>query len=117
MAASAGVADVCGIDRRCLIGMFENGVLAVAVGAKGRLRNATGQGLAMDAGAVLLDYIAVAHCAGVGDSGAKGPGFRSQEFMRASVAQTAIGRAVVTGFARLAVNATRILPSLVLMAG
>lgn len=37
--------------------------------------------------------------------------------MRASVAQAAIGSAVIAGFARLPVNATRILPSLVLMAG
>src|ERR1017187_6150715 len=54
VAASAGVADVAGIHRTGGVGMLEDLVLAVAIGAQRRLGDAPRQSLAMHAGAKLF---------------------------------------------------------------
>jgi hypothetical protein len=66
--------------------MFDDVVLAVAIGAQGRLRHAARQGLPVDAGAVLFDHFAVAHAAGIRNGGAESLRFGRQQFMRAAVA-------------------------------
>ena len=79
--------------------VLEDLVFAVAIGAQRRLGNALGQRLAVHAGAELFDDFAVAHAAGIGHGGAEGLRFRRQQFVRAAVAQGAIGRAVVAALA------------------
>ena len=52
-------------------------MLAVAIRAEGSLRHAFSKRLAVDAGAVLLNYVAVAHVARVGHGHAEALGFRT----------------------------------------
>src|SRR5579864_8173035 len=97
--------------------MFENLVFPVAIGAERRLRDATGQGLAVHAGSKLLNHLAVANPAGVGNRGSKGLRFRQEQFMRAAVAEPAVGSPGVPTFSSLAVDATGVIASLVMMTG
>ena len=71
VATSAGVANVRRVHRRGGVGVFDDLVLAVAIGAERGLGDAARQGLAVDAGAVLLHHLAVAHAAGVRHGGAE----------------------------------------------
>ena len=91
-------------------------VLAVAVGAQRRLRDAARQRLPVHAGPILLGDFAVAHAAGVRHGGAERLRAGRQQFVRASVAQGAIGSALIAVLARLAVHAERVVARLVLMA-
>ena len=117
MAASTGVADVGRVHLTLPIGVFQNLVLAMAIGAKRRLHNAAGKRLPMYAGSELIYDIAVAHRAGVGDRGAEGLRFRGKQFMRAAVAEGAIGGAFVAALAGLSMGAFGIIGGLRVVAG
>ena len=93
-----------------------NLVLAVAIGAQRRLRDAARQRLPVHAGPILLRHFAVAHAAGVRHGGAEGLRFGRQQFVRAAVAEGAIGRALIPALARLAVHAEGVIARLVLVA-
>ena len=89
----------------------------MAIGAKRRLRDPARQGLAVDAGPVLLDYLAVAHAAGIGDGRAEYLRLGRQQLVGAAVAERAIRRALVSVLAGLAVHAAGVIAGLVLVAG
>ncbi len=116
VAASAGVPYVAAIYRTGGVGVFEDLVLAMAIGAQRRLTHAACQRLAVHAGAELIHHLGVAHAAGVGDCCAEGLGFRGEQFVGAAVAQGAIGRPVVSTPARLAVGTLIVIACLVGMA-
>ena len=117
MAASAGVADVTGIDAAGGVGVLEDFVFAVAICAQWRLGHAARQGLAVHAGAELFDNVGVAHAAGIWDRGAEGLRFRSEQFVRAAVAQGAIGRTLIAALTGLAVDALIVIAGLICVAG
>src|SRR5690242_15866665 len=117
MAASTGVADVGRVHLTLPIGVFQNLVLAMAIGAKRRLHNAAGKRLPMYAGSELIYDFAVAHRAGVGDRGAEGLRFRGEQFMRATVTESAIGGAFVAALAGLSMGAFGIIGGLRVVAG
>ena len=94
----------------------EDRVLAVAIGAQRRLRNAVGESLAVDAGAILLHHLGVAHVAGIGNRGAECLRLRTQQLVRAAVAEGAIGRAGVALLDGLAVHALFVIRGLIRVA-
>ena len=116
MATRAGVANVRRVYRRSFVGVFDDLMFAVAVGAQRRLRDAIGKRLAVNAGAVLLHHFAVAHTAGIRYSHAERLRFGRLHLMGAPVAQGAIRGAVVTGLAGQPVNAFIVVPRLIGMA-
>src|SRR5450759_4216642 len=105
------------IDRAGGIGVLQDLVLAVAIGAQRRLGNAAGQSSTVHAGAELLDHFGVAHAAGIGDRAAEGLGFRGEQFVGPTVAQGAIGRALIAALAGLPVDAFIIVAGLLGVAG
>src|ERR1019366_6159831 len=94
--APAGVADVRRVHRGGGVGVFENPVLAVAVGAQRRLGDAARQRLAVHAGPILFGNFVVAHAAGVGNGGAERLRSGRLQFVRAAVAEAAIGSALIS---------------------
>ena len=86
VAASAGVADVADIHRTCGVGVFEDLVLAMAIGAERRLGDAAGQRLAVHTGAELVYHVGVAHAARIGHRGPERLGFRGEQFVSAAMA-------------------------------
>jgi len=117
MATAARVPNVRGVYRRSFVGVFDDLVLAVAIGAERGLGDAGSQRLAVYAGAVLLHYFAMAHAAGIRHGGAESLRLGGQQLMRAAMAQGAIGRTFVAGLARQAVDAAGVVARLVFMAG
>src|ERR1017187_675931 len=117
VATPAGIADVGRVYHGGGVLRLEDLVFAVAIVADGRLGDTPGEGLAMHAGAVLIDDFAVAHAAGVGDGGAKRLRLGVQQLVGAAVAHSAIGRAFVPVLAGLAVDAEGVVAGLLLMAG
>src|SRR5262249_39756301 len=105
--------DIGLIDGRGLVGVLQNLMFSVAVGAEGRLCDSLGQRLAVDAGPILVDDFGVAHTAGIGHRATKRSGFGRQKLMGATVAQPAIGCGGVTSVAGLAVDAAGIVAGLV----
>src|SRR5271157_899914 len=76
VATAAGIANVRGVDHGRGVAGLEDLVFAMAIVADGRLGDSPGEGLAMHAGAVLIDDFAVAHAASVGDGLTKLLGLR-----------------------------------------
>ncbi len=105
------------IHRTGGVGVLEDLVLAMAIGAQRRLGDAACQRLAVHAGAELIHHLGVAHAAGVGNRRAEGLGFRREQFVGAAVAEGAIGRAFVSALARLAVDPLIVIAGLIGVAG
>ena len=100
VAAPAGLANMCTVHRRSSIGVLDDSVLAMTVGAERRLGDTAREGLSMHAAAVLLDDFGMAHPAGIGRLSPEFLGTRRQQFVGAAVAQRAIrgtGIAVARG--------------------
>src|SRR5450755_4054291 len=119
MAISAGVADVARIHGRSRIAGRQYGVLAVTVGADGRLRNALGQRLPVYAHAELAGHLVVAHPAGFRHRCPERRRPGPQQFMGGSMANGTIRRSPVTAPGGLAVHApviVRLLPLVALAA-
>jgi len=91
VATSASVADVRRVHRGSFVGVFENPVLAVAVGAQRRLRDAARQRLPMHAGSI-LPAISLWHMPQVSGTAARNAcELGDSSFVRASVAHATVG--------------------------
>jgi hypothetical protein len=69
------------------------------------------------AGTELFDDVGVAHAARIGDRRAEGLGFRGKELVGSTVAQGAIGRALIAALTGLAVDALIVIAGLIGVAG
>jgi len=113
VATAARLADVGGVHGRRCVARFDDLMLAVAIGAKRGLRDALGEGLAVNTGPVLFGDRGVAHAAGIGHRHSEGLRAGRQQLMRTAVAEAAIGRGLIAVLASLAVDTAFVIAGLI----
>src|SRR5579871_5139701 len=91
-------------------------MLAVTIGADRRLSDPLGEGLAVHTAVVLGLDIAVAHTTGIRDLGAELGRFGTQQLVRGSMADGAIGSGAIAALGGLAMHAAVVIGLLALMA-
>ena len=88
-------------------------MFAMTIGAERSLRNSLGEGLAVNAGAILFHYLAMAHVAGIRNRHTERLGFRTLHLVCGAVTEGAIGCAGIAFLDGLAVHALFIIGGLI----
>src|SRR6516165_1163283 len=105
MALAAGLTDVRGMDSRVLVGVFEDAMFTMAIGAQRSVGDRSCEGAAMYTLSELVHDVGMAHTAGIRHRRSKRLGLGRQQFVGAAVAHAATGGAFIAVLPGLPVDA------------